>query len=144
MDELGQLGVVTDQHHAFELAAKLLNDIEQVIRVTGIEPSVHRDVLALAPEAGGDEFCRCECAYRRTRQDQVGLHIALRQSLAHLGGVALAPIGQWPVVVGQRRIVPARLGVAHEEQRLHAAPAASGGMEVVTRRGVMTAGHATA
>ena len=34
--ELGQLGVVAEQHHPVKLVAELVNDVEQIIRVAAI------------------------------------------------------------------------------------------------------------
>jgi len=62
---------------------------------------------------------RPECAHGGTRQDQIWLHVALRQSLTHLRCVASAVIVQWPVFVGQCGVVPTGLGVANEKERFH-------------------------
>src|ERR1039458_3822548 len=84
MREFGQLGVVAKKHHALQLFAELVNDDEQVIRLAGTQPIIYHDILELVIELLGDDLRRRERAHRRTRQDQIGLHIALRQSLTHL------------------------------------------------------------
>jgi hypothetical protein len=78
MRELGQLGVMAKKHHALQLVAELVNDVEQVMHRAGIQPIIHHDMLELVIELLGYDFRRSERAPRRTRQDQIGFHIALR------------------------------------------------------------------
>ena len=72
MRELGQLGVMAKKHHALQLVADLVNDVEQVVHRAGIQPIIHHDILELVIELLGDDLRRRERAPRRTRQDQSG------------------------------------------------------------------------
>ena len=45
---------------------------------------------------------------------EIGLYTALHQSLTHLRCIALTATVQWPIPVGQRSVIPTRLGVADE------------------------------
>ena len=81
MRELGQLGVMAKKYHALRLVAELVNDVEQTMHRAGIQPIIHHDILELVIKLLGDDLSRRERAPGRTRQDQIGLHIALCQSL---------------------------------------------------------------
>src|SRR6058998_2876753 len=115
MCELGQLGVVANHHSALYFVAKLAKHVKQLIRPDGVQPIIDQDILALVIELLGDDLRRLERARRWARQDQVGLYIAFRQSLAHPRRVALAAIVQWTILVGQCWVIPTRLGVADEK-----------------------------
>jgi hypothetical protein len=69
---------MAEKHHALQLIAELVNDVEQVMHRAGIQPIIHHGILELVIELLGDDLRRRERAPRRTRQDQIGLHIALR------------------------------------------------------------------
>src|SRR5439155_25791854 len=72
MRELGQLGVMAKKHHALQLVAELVNDVEQVMHRAGIQPIIRHDILELVIELLGDDLRRRERAPRWTRQDQIG------------------------------------------------------------------------
>ena len=118
MCELRQLRVVANQHDAIQLIAKPANHVEQLIRLDRVQPIFHPDILAFVVELLGDDLRGVERAHGRARQDQIGLYPAFRQERAHLRRVALTAIVQWPVLVGQRRIIPTRLRVTKQVQHL--------------------------
>src|SRR6185503_9397418 len=118
MRELGQPRVVAKQHHALHLVANLMDHVEQVARPDCVQPLILDDFVPVA-ELFGNDLCRPKCAHGGTRQDQIWLHVALRQSLTHLRCVAPTAIVQWPVFVGQCGVGPTGLGVANEKERFH-------------------------
>jgi hypothetical protein len=103
------------KHYAIQPVAEIANNPEQGTDRSGIQPVVHYDILELEIEFIGEYLRGRDRSIRRTRQDQVELHIALRQSLAYLRGIAFAARIQWPVFVGQLRVIPTRLGVTDEK-----------------------------
>ena len=63
MGEVGQRGVMAEQHHTLQFVVEPVNDGEQLIRVAGIQPIIHHDFLELVIELPGDDLCRRECAH---------------------------------------------------------------------------------
>jgi hypothetical protein len=47
---------MTEEHHALQLVAELMNDLEQVIRRAGIQPIIYHDILELIIELLGDDL----------------------------------------------------------------------------------------
>src|SRR5437016_6916832 len=119
MRELGQLGIVANQHDALRLRAKFANDVEQLVCPGGVKALIHHDILKLLIEFLGDELSGFKRALGRTRKDQIGRHLALCQALTHFRSVAFAAVVQRSVFVLQCRFVPARLGMANKEQCFH-------------------------
>jgi len=60
--------------------------------------------------------------FSRTGQDEIGDHPPPGQPLPHYGRISLSPFVEGTINIGQRWIVPARLGMSAEEQLLHDRP----------------------
>src|SRR5437764_11299109 len=57
MRELGQLGIVAEQHDGLRLRAKLANDAEQVIRSGRVKPLFHHNIRKLVIKLLGYDLC---------------------------------------------------------------------------------------
>src|SRR5215510_2031396 len=92
MRELGQLGVVAEEHHALQLVVEFMDNVKQLIGRDRIQSISDYDFLALVVEFLGDDLRCLERAHGWTRQDQIRLHIALCQPVTYLRRVAPAVI----------------------------------------------------
>ncbi|MNP49306.1 hypothetical protein D3C76_1434840 [compost metagenome] len=126
MGKVGELGVVAKQHHAPQGIAKLPYHRQQGLDVAGIEPLIDEDALGPEIERLGDDVRRRQGPAGGARQYGVGLDPGLCQPLAHQGGVTLTALSQRPRPVRQGNLLPARLGMAHQQQRSLHCPSPDG------------------
>ncbi|MNZ99216.1 hypothetical protein D3C78_1185320 [compost metagenome] len=101
------------------VVANFLDELQQVIHLSAVEPLILHDVLALEVELPGDGLGRCQRPFRRARNNRVDGDPGIGQALAHLRRVVLALVRQRARAVGQLDVVPARLAVAHEVEHFH-------------------------
>ncbi len=116
---------MADDHHTIEILVEAVDDVEESIHGSGIQPVIHHNPLGFVIDAFGDDRGGPERPMCRTGQYQVGLYGAFGQSLTHPRCVTLAALVQRPFLVGQRGVIPTRFRVPHEKQGLHVAGVAA-------------------
>ncbi|MNZ88799.1 hypothetical protein D3C78_1076990 [compost metagenome] len=117
MGKIGELGIVTNEHHAPQIVLKLIHQRKQGPDIAAVEALVDDNPVRRVAQLMGDKPGRRQGPTGGARQDKVGHPYRVRQTSAHQGGVAQTALRERPRPVRQCLILPARLAVTHQDQR---------------------------
>jgi hypothetical protein len=113
--EILEARVVADEHRAADLGVEGAQQGHKGVGVREAELVDHVDARSLR-QRGTNALEGVDGAPRRRAQHHVGPVLGSGKVLTQAPHGLLAPRREWPVVIGERRIAPRGLGVAHEQE----------------------------
>jgi choline dehydrogenase-like flavoprotein len=100
-------------------------NLHQLLWPRAVDSLVHQDVGRPAAERYGHRPCRLHGPDRRARHEELRTRVTSGQERRHPRRIALPASGERPLAVRQAGLLPARLGMADEDERLRGRRGAS-------------------